>query len=273
MLAAEFGLAATVASPISVAGRVWGLLTGTSAARPLPAGTEARLDQFAQLVSAAPANSQARDDLHTLVDEQTALRRVAELAAHDPPADQLLQAVAVEASAPAGVEFGTVLRYLDADGGNEMVALDSAPDNFVLGMRTRAEIPALLPGARQAPFRVGIGGSEHHASRPLQRQQELGEPITVPVPRKDASSSTTSTERAIYPCCQRRTTTWVGLTRTRPPAGPRSLSGQWGWPTAPVIASIRVEHPRERFPTRAVNPRRQAAVSDNSRAWHAKAVR
>jgi signal transduction histidine kinase len=134
-LATEYGLAAAVAAPITVAGRVWGMLTATSGEHPLLAGTEARLDQFAQLVAAALASSQARDDLHALVDEQTALRRIAELAANDAPADQLLQAVAEEASALAGVEFGMVLRYIDADGGNQIVALDGAPDNFVLGMR------------------------------------------------------------------------------------------------------------------------------------------
>ena len=151
LLAAEFGLAAAVASPISVAGRVWGMLTATSTDRPLPAGTEARLDQFAQLVSAALANSQARDELHALVDQQTALRRVAELAAYDAPADRLLQSVAVEASALAGVEFGMVLRYFDADGGSEIVALDGAPDNFVLAMQA----PGTGDGAVHRVWRTG----------------------------------------------------------------------------------------------------------------------
>jgi signal transduction histidine kinase len=134
-LAADHGLVAAVAAPISVAGRVWGMLTATSTTGPLPPGTEDRLDQFARLVSAALANGQSQAEMHALVEEQAALRRVAELAAQDAPADKVLQAVAVEASGLAGVEFGMVLRYVDRDGGNQIVALDGAPDNFALGMR------------------------------------------------------------------------------------------------------------------------------------------
>jgi signal transduction histidine kinase len=134
-LAAQFGLAAAVAAPISVQGGVWGMLTGTSDAQPLPRGTEHRLQQFAELVAAALANSQARADLQALADEQTALRRIAELSAREAPADAVVQAVAVQASRLAGVEFGMVLRFVGPDGANEIVALDGAPANFRLGLR------------------------------------------------------------------------------------------------------------------------------------------
>jgi GAF domain-containing protein len=134
-LAAQFGLAAAVAAPISVQGEVWGMLTGTSDAQPLPRGTEHRLQQFAKLVSAALANSQARADLQALADEQTALRRIAELSAQEAPADVVLQAVAVHASRLAGVEFGMVLRFVALDGSSEIVALAGAPANFKLGLR------------------------------------------------------------------------------------------------------------------------------------------
>jgi signal transduction histidine kinase len=134
-LAAQFALAAAVAAPISVEGEVWGMLTATSDAQPLPHGTEHRLQQFAELVSAALANSQARSELQALADEQTALRRIAELSAQEAPADAVLQAVAVQASRLAGVEFGMVLRFVGLDGANEIVALDGAPANFTLGLR------------------------------------------------------------------------------------------------------------------------------------------
>jgi signal transduction histidine kinase len=134
-LAAQFGLAAAVAAPISVQDEVWGMLTGTSDAQPLPRGTEHRLQQFAELVAAALANSQARADLQALADEQTALRRIAELSAQEAPPGAVLQAVAVQASRLAGVEFGMVLRFVAPDGSSEIVALDGAPANFKLGMR------------------------------------------------------------------------------------------------------------------------------------------
>ena len=134
-LADSYGLAAAVAAPISVEAEVWGMLVATSGGPPLAVGTEHRLQQFGELVAAALANSQARADLQALADEQTALRRIAELTAQEAPAEAVLQAVAVQASRLAGVEFGMVLRFVAADGSSEIVALDGAPANFTLGMR------------------------------------------------------------------------------------------------------------------------------------------
>ena len=133
-LADSYGLKAAVAAPILVQAEVWGMLAGTSNGQPLAAGTEHRLEPFAELVAAALANGQARADLQALVDEQTALRRIAELTAQEAPADVVLQAVAVQASRLAGVEFGMVLRFVSPDGASEIVALDGAPANFKLGM-------------------------------------------------------------------------------------------------------------------------------------------
>jgi signal transduction histidine kinase len=62
-LAAEYGLAAAVAAPVLVEAHVWGMLTATSTDRPLTAGTEDRLEQFAELVGAAIANAESREQL------------------------------------------------------------------------------------------------------------------------------------------------------------------------------------------------------------------
>lgn len=134
-LADSYGLAAAVAAPISVEAEVWGMLVATSNGQPLAADAERRLQPFAELVAAALANSQARADLQSLADEQRALRRIAELTAQEAPADAVLQAVAVQASRLAGVEFGMVLRFVAPDGSSEIVALDGAPSGFTLGMR------------------------------------------------------------------------------------------------------------------------------------------
>jgi signal transduction histidine kinase len=134
-LADSYGLAAAVAAPISVEGEVWGMLTATSNGAPLSAATEQRLQPFSEMVAAALANSQARGELQALADEQSALRRIAELTSQEAPADVVLRAVAVQASRLAGVEFGMVLRFVAPDGSTEIVALDGAPENFKLGMR------------------------------------------------------------------------------------------------------------------------------------------
>ena len=129
------GLISSVGVPITVGDRLWGVLSAATADRRILTTAEQSLQQFGGLMAAAVANAETRGRLKDFADEQAALRRVAELAAHDAPTEQVLQAVAVEASGLAGVEFGMVLRYEGNDGANRIVALHGAPDNFSIGLR------------------------------------------------------------------------------------------------------------------------------------------
>ncbi|MGS0684943.1 GAF domain-containing protein [Nakamurella sp. GG22] len=129
------GLTSSVGVPIIVGVRVWGVLSAATARRRLLTTAEQSLQQFGGLMAVAVANAEAHGRLRDFADEQAALRRVAELAAHDAPAEEVLRAVAVEASGLAGVEFGMVLKYEGMDGANRIVALNGAPDNFAVGMR------------------------------------------------------------------------------------------------------------------------------------------
>jgi hypothetical protein len=61
--ASKFGLRAAVGVPVSVEGRLWGLMAVASRAGPLPAGTESRLAGFTELAATAIANVQARTEL------------------------------------------------------------------------------------------------------------------------------------------------------------------------------------------------------------------
>src|SRR4051812_9976317 len=85
--ARELAWHSSVGAPITVEGRLWGaLLVVSKSEQPLPPGTEWRLAEFTELVATAIANSQARDELTRLAEEQAALRRVATLvAAGGPP--------------------------------------------------------------------------------------------------------------------------------------------------------------------------------------------
>jgi signal transduction histidine kinase len=125
VLAASYGLAAAVAVPVTVAGAVWGMVTATDPARPLPLDTERPLEQFAQLVAAAVGNSQARAELTILADEQAALRRVAELVASGAPPQQVFDAVTAEASALLG-DLAVALMLYD-DVGAVVVATCNCP--------------------------------------------------------------------------------------------------------------------------------------------------
>ena len=140
-----------VGVPIIVGVRLWGVLSATSSDHRVAATIEHRLRQFVGIMAVAVVNGEARGQLTQIAEEQTALRRVAELAAHDAPVEQLLQAVAIEASALAGVGFGKVFRYVDADGGTQILALGGAPDNFTVGMRA----PGTGDGAVHRVWRTG----------------------------------------------------------------------------------------------------------------------
>jgi conjugative relaxase-like TrwC/TraI family protein len=80
--AREAGVHAGVGAPVVVDGRVWGVVSaGGGPSVRLPPKAEGRLSQFTELLATAIANAQAREELHRLADEQSALRRLATLVA------------------------------------------------------------------------------------------------------------------------------------------------------------------------------------------------
>jgi signal transduction histidine kinase len=62
-LARELGVRAVVGVPISVAGRLWGVMLMATRFEPLPADTEVRLAGFTELAATAVANAQAQSEL------------------------------------------------------------------------------------------------------------------------------------------------------------------------------------------------------------------
>jgi signal transduction histidine kinase len=109
--ATDLGVRATVAVPVTVDGSLWGALSVSSRAEPLPAGTEDRLAVFAEIVAAAVASAAARQSFRALADEQAALLRVAALVAHRAGEAEIFEAVAVEASILVHDEPTTLVRY------------------------------------------------------------------------------------------------------------------------------------------------------------------
>ena len=108
----EQGIRSSVATPIIVEGRVWGLMAiGSSQEQPLPPDTEARLASFTELVAMAIANAEARVEVGRLVDEQTALRRVATLVAREAPPEQVFTEIADALAGLLGVEATRLFRY------------------------------------------------------------------------------------------------------------------------------------------------------------------
>jgi GAF domain-containing protein len=115
IFAREVGIRASLGAPISVEGRLWGvMIVATGAAWP-PEGSEAQLAGFTDLVGTAIANAQARTELRRFAEEQAALRRVATLVARAAPPEEVFAAVTAEVGQVLSVAFTVLSRY-ETDG-------------------------------------------------------------------------------------------------------------------------------------------------------------
>jgi signal transduction histidine kinase len=102
----RMGLASTVASPISVEGRLWGAMT-ISAKDPLPLGAEERLEKFTALVATAIANADSRSELaasrRRIVAASDEARRRIERDLHDGTQQRLISLGLAVRAAEAGL--------------------------------------------------------------------------------------------------------------------------------------------------------------------------
>jgi len=98
----RIGVRSSVASPIVVEGRLWGVMVVTTGGEPLSPDTEERLERFTELVATAIANAEGRAELDAsrarIVATADATRRRIERDLHD-GAQQQLVALALEARA------------------------------------------------------------------------------------------------------------------------------------------------------------------------------
>jgi signal transduction histidine kinase len=105
------GIRSTVASPITVDGRLWGGLLVHSRTAILPEGLETQMADFAELAATAIGNIQARADARHLADEQAALRYVATLVAREVPPTEVFAAVAEAVARLLDVTVCPLYRY------------------------------------------------------------------------------------------------------------------------------------------------------------------
>jgi signal transduction histidine kinase len=126
-----------VGVPIVVEGSLWGILcVGAAASLLLPADIEARIAGFVELVGTAIANSQARDALHLLADEQTALRRVATLVARGAPPGEVFDAVAMEVGKLLDTDVTAIGRYDDDRSISAIGSWSASPGGVPVGTST-----------------------------------------------------------------------------------------------------------------------------------------
>jgi signal transduction histidine kinase len=181
----EMGFRSSVGAPITVDGRLWGVLAAASKSeQPLPLDTELRLAEFAELFATAIANSEAHEQLAQLADEQAALRRVATLVAVGATPHRVFDAVRHEVARMFNTPLSVLLRY-DADGTATVLAtadgyLDpigrSWPvegDSSAIAQVCRTGLPARADYTRPAQGPIAA------AAQAVGAQSAVGVPVVV----------------------------------------------------------------------------------------------
>ena len=130
-----------LASPIVVEGELWGAITTASRDRPLAAGMERRLTAFTELVATAIANSESREGLRQLADEQAALGRVATLVAEGVQPDELFSAVSDEVAQLLGTDHAVVARFEHDPPANVIVGRGHNTQEVAIGSRWELHDP------------------------------------------------------------------------------------------------------------------------------------
>jgi signal transduction histidine kinase len=120
-LTRSLGLRAAVAAPIVVEARYWGVTLAATVRADFPPGTESRIADFTELAATAIANAEAEEQLRTLADTQSALRRLAMLVARGEPPEVVFAAVTKEVLRHFGNGTARMIRY-ELDGTTTLVA-------------------------------------------------------------------------------------------------------------------------------------------------------
>ncbi|MBV8786983.1 MAG: GAF domain-containing protein [Mycobacterium sp.] len=179
----DIGVRCMVGVPIVVGAHVWGVLAVASQTEPLPPDTEARMADFAELVSTSIANAAtradlqaSRDSLHQLAGQQTALRRVAELVASEAEPHQVFKAVAEEVASYLDAYNANVGRFdgdaivIEAVGRPEL----DLPNLPVPGQRFLLEGDHIAPIIRRTGRPARMDSHQHAAGATAEFIRELG---------------------------------------------------------------------------------------------------
>jgi signal transduction histidine kinase len=183
--ARAMGWHSSVGAPITVEGRLWGVLAVVSKNEsPLPPDTEQRLAAFTELVATAIANTEAHQELARLAVEQAALRRVATLVAAGAPPAGVFDAVTGEVAALIPAD-GSALTRFEAEGtftplsgwalegGQKHVGKRFERAGTVSGLIFETGRPGRLENYAEAP------GEASAVARELGWRSAVGAPITV----------------------------------------------------------------------------------------------
>jgi PAS domain S-box-containing protein len=183
-IARRFGWSSSIAAPVIVEGRLWGvMLVATQRAEPFPAGAEERLAAFTDLVATAVANAQAHDEVRRFGDEQAALGRVATLVAGGAAPEHVFTAVVKEASSLLGLERIELVRYEGDATGTVIAASGDHP--FPAGTTWSLDDPSVMATVARTKSAARIDdygdleGQIARTARSAGFRSAIGTPITV----------------------------------------------------------------------------------------------
>jgi PAS domain S-box-containing protein len=185
-LAREAGIRAAVGVPILVDGSPWGVMMALSTERhELPVDTESRLAAFTELIGTAISNTQARDDLRRLAEEQAGLRRVATLVASGAEPRTVFDAVCEETGRLIGAT-SVNLAHFTPDGFNLTMAGWSLRDTHVptatrlpLGPDTINDVVRRTAAPGRVDSYEGARGELAALLRERGIRSEVGAPVLV----------------------------------------------------------------------------------------------
>ena len=183
-IARRHGWRSSIAAPIIVEGRLWGvMLVATQRPEPFPAGAEERLAAFTDLVATALANAQAHDEVRRFGEEQAALGRVATLVAAGAAPEQVFTAVVDEASSLLGLERIELVRYDGDDTGTVIAASGDHP--FPAGSTWSLDDPSVMATVARTRRAARIDdygalkGEIARVARSAGFRSAIGAPLTV----------------------------------------------------------------------------------------------
>jgi signal transduction histidine kinase len=183
-IARRYGWRSSIAAPIIVEGRLWGvMLVATKRPEPFPAGAEERLAAFTDLVATAVSNALAHDEVRKFGEEQAALGRVATLVAAGATPEQVFKSVVDEASSLLGLELVAFGRF----NGDDTATIVAASTEYPVAPGTTwslkdPSVIAMVARTKRAARIDDYGGLEGETARVARSQgfqSAIGAPLTV----------------------------------------------------------------------------------------------
>ncbi len=174
------GARAGIGAPITVEGRLWGVLVVVSRERDrLAAASEPRVGEWTEMLATAIANAEAREELRQVADEQAALRRVATLVARGTPPADVFAAVAEEVGRLVRSDRAFVTRYEEDDSVTILAGWTARGEALPVDQRFPIQEYSISNFVRKTGRLARIDEYPGGGASPVGNRAAVGAPITV----------------------------------------------------------------------------------------------